>query len=188
MCVIGRNGSVISRYNSDVLAAYSPDKQTEYVSKYHDRCFAGKAPTLRNYAATHGRDNVRLWLSVQIKDLCEFTGVKKMSPDIMNQTAGTIIAQWPSLKLTELMVFFHLFKAGQYERFFGVADPIVLTSSLKSFVEGYRERELARIAMDEDRKAREEHAGTVVCMEDAIAQGLVPNIAEMVRRSNEANK
>ena len=147
------------------------------------RCFTGSAPSLRLYVQTHGMDNCKVWLSVHIKDLCEYAGVRKMSPSVMEDVADTIITRWPSLKLTEFMVFMQLFKSGEYGKFFGTADPVVLTSSLNDFVEGYRTRELARIARDEDRTARETSLAAGVTMDEAARQGLCPNIMEIIGRT-----
>ena len=164
------------------MALYAPGKQAEYMAKYHDRCFSGTAPTLRRYAEIHGTDSVKMWLSAQIKDLCEFAGAKKPQPDALEDIAATIIAQYPGLKLTEVMVFMQLFKAGHYGHFFGVFDPLVLTASLKDYVEGYRTRELARIAREEDRAARAQYDATAICLDEAIARGLCPNIQALLAR------
>lgn len=164
------------------MATYAPGKQAEYMARYHDRCFTGTAPTLRRYAEVHGTDSVRMWLSAQIKDLCEFAGAKKPQPDAMEDIAATIAAQYPGMKLTELMVFFQLFKAGHYGHFYGTCDPLVLTASLKDFAEGYRTRELARIAQEEDRQARAQYDATAITLDEAIARGLCPNIQALLAR------
>lgn len=164
------------------MATYAPGKQAEYMSKYHDRCFSGVAPTLRRYAEVHGADSVKMWLSAQIKDLCEFAGAKKPQPDAMEDIAATIVAQYPGMKLTELMVFFQLFKAGHYGHFYGTCDPLVLTASLKEFVDGYRQREHARIAREEDAKARADYQAAAISLDEAVAAGLCPNIAALLAR------
>ena len=172
----------MSRYNSDIMATYAPERQAEYMRRYHDRCFTGTAPTLRRYAETHGTANVRVWLAVQLRDLCKFAGVKKMEPSVIDQAADTIAAQYPGLKLTELMVFCQLFKAGHYGHMYGVFDPLVLTASLKEFCEGYRQREHARIAREEERQARELYNASAITLDEAVEAGLCPNIAELLRR------
>ena len=53
--------AAMSRFNSEIMEKYAPERQAEYVAKYHDRCFVGTAPTLRQYAAAHGAANVRVW-------------------------------------------------------------------------------------------------------------------------------
>lgn len=172
----------MSRYNSDIMATYAPERQAEYMRRHHDRCFTGTAPTLRRYAETHGTANVRVWLAVQLRDLCKFAGVKKMEPSVIDQAADTISAQYPGLKLTEFMVFCQLFKAGHYGHMYGVFDPLVLTASLKEFVEGYRTRELARIAQEEERQARQRYDAAAITLDEAIARGLCPNIQALLAK------
>lgn len=174
--------AAMSSYNSELMETYAPAKQAEYMAKYHDRCFTGTAPTLRSYAEVHGTANVRVWLAVQLRDLCKFAGVKKMEPSVIDQAADTIAAQYPGLKLTEFMVFCQLFKAGHYGHMYGVFDPLVLTASLKEFAEGYRTRELARIAQEEDRQARAQYDSTAITLDEAIARGLCPNIQALLAR------
>lgn len=164
------------------MATYAPGMQAEYMARHHDRCFSGAAPTLRRYADVHGKDSVKMWLSTQIKDLCEFAGAKKPQPDAMEDIAATIIAQYPGLKLTELMVFMQLFKAGHYGHFYGTFDPLVLTASLKEFCEGYRQREHARIAREEERQARERYDAAAITLDEAIARGLCPIIQALLAR------
>ena len=164
------------------MATYAPERQAEFFREAHDRCFTGSAPTLRLYAETHGSESVRMWLSAQIKDLCEFAGAKKPQPAAMEDIAATIVAQYPGLKLTEFMVFCHLFKAGHYGHFYGTCDPLVLTASLKEFVEGYRQREHARIAREEDSRARAAYNAVALTLDEAVAAGLCPNIAALLAR------
>lgn len=164
------------------MATYAPGMQAEYMARHHDRCFSGAAPTLRRYADVHGKDSVKMWLSTQIKDLCEFAGAKKPLPDAMEDIAATIIAQYPGLKLTELMVFMQLFKAGHYGHFYGTFDPLVLTASLREFCEGYRQREHARIAREEERQARERYNASAITLDEAVEAGLCPNIQALLAK------
>ena len=118
----------------EFLIKFNPQKQNEYI-KHFDRCFIGKALRLSEVAGAYEKNTAILWLKIQLFDLAVFTGVKKPSDEQMTMLCETILANYGYLKVTELMVFFSKFKAGQFERFFGNFDAMVITNSLATFLE-----------------------------------------------------
>jgi len=94
----------------------------------------GEYPTLQEISECYGRDFDVEWLTVQICDISTFTGAKNMDENQQEVLARTIAAEYPGLKVTELLLFFHRFKTGRYGRFYGNVDPMVVTTALHDFV------------------------------------------------------
>ena len=59
------------------------------------------------------------------------------------------------------MVFFSKFKAGQFERFFGTFDAMVITNSLVMFIEKRRTWTFEAYQHQESEKREKRHEGTV---------------------------
>lgn len=137
---------------------FNPSKQNEYARKYHDRCFIGTAPSLLLVIDAYGENVCKGWLMLQLKEVNLAAGgndpAKKMTAMQMENAAETIMANYPALKVSELMLFFSQFKAGMYGRFYGAADAMVITEAISKFME-YRQQELTRITRELD-KARSE--------------------------------
>lgn len=101
------------------------------------------------------------WLKVQLLDLALFTGVRKPSEEQIQMLCETILANYGYLKVTELMVFFSKFKAGQFERFFGTFDAMVITNSLASFIELRKNWKFEAYQHEENEKRAKRHENTV---------------------------
>ena len=140
---------------ANLLCLFSPDKQTEYC-KNEERCFTGHAPSIARVARTFGDSVAESWLSIQLFDLAEFSGVRKdgMTEKEYEEIARIIISGYGDFKLTEFMVFFQRFKQGLYGTFYGVFDPMVITRSLREF-RADREK-LLRFYEDKKRKEEKE--------------------------------
>ena len=96
-----------------------------------------------------------------------FTGVKKPSDEQMTMLCETILANYGYLKVTELMVFFSKFKAGQFERFFGNFDTMVITNSLATFVE-LRKTWVFEAYQNQEKKQREKRHENAIPMPDYL--------------------
>ena len=112
-------------------------------------------------AAAYEINTAILWLKIQLFDLAVFTGVKKPSDEQITMLCETILANYGFLKVTELMVFFSKFKAGQFERFFGTFDTMVITSSLATFVELSKNWKFEAYKREESAKREKRHENTV---------------------------
>ena len=154
--------AVIDRYGTALQfgKTFNPSMQNEYARKYHDRCFIGHAPSLNLVIDAYGDDVCKGWLMLQLKNVNLAAGGsdpnKKMTPEQIADTAETIMANYPALKVSELMLFFSQFKAGKYGRFYGAIDSMVITEALSKFLE-YRQQEMVRITREMD-KAKAEAA------------------------------
>lgn len=76
-----------------------------------------------------------MWLIPQLYNLSEYCGCKdKLQGKPLEECAFVIAAEFYYLKISELMLFFHSFKAGHYGRFYGSVDPLVITTALREFL------------------------------------------------------
>lgn len=115
------------------LAMVSPQAQPAFARR-PEVAVRGEYPTLQEISECYGRDFDVEWLTVQICDMSTFTGAKNMDENQQEVLARTIAAEYPGLKVTELLLFFHRFKTGRYGRFYGNVDPMVVTTALHDFV------------------------------------------------------
>lgn len=112
----------------------SPDRQVE-MAMNKKLCYFGDFPVLAELRANYGDNAPIMWLSAQLKDLSEYCGAKeKFTKQVLKQCAAVITTEFFYLKTSELMLFFHNFKAGRYGEFYGAIDPIKITSSIRKFV------------------------------------------------------
>ncbi|MDR3706594.1 MAG: hypothetical protein P4L28_11905 [Paludibacteraceae bacterium] len=150
-------GEIRQRYGNDLsfLQTFNPSLQAPYITQSLARCFIGSAPSLARVQATYGFGTTITWLSAQLVDLALFSGIKeKPNLEQITAIAETILVSYSHLKVTELMVFFQKFKAGEYGRFYGVIDGLVITDALNNFLP-YRKQMIDRF---EKEKADREQA------------------------------
>lgn len=105
------------------------------VCKDPDLCFFGDAPVLSELNMTYGEMTATMWLVPQLYNLSEYCGCKeKLQGKPLEECASVIAIEFYYLKVSELMLFFHRFKSGRYGRFYGSVDPLVITTSLRTFL------------------------------------------------------
>ena len=122
------------RDSDGLLLAYNPERQADFCTQ-PVRCVLGTAPTLGEVCAAFGKGAGAAWLVPQLSNLSEFCGCRdKFTRAQLKETARLIAGEYPWLRLTELMLFFHRFKLGHYGRFYGAVDPLVITSALRDFL------------------------------------------------------
>lgn len=137
------------------MRLFSPDKQERYSCELV-RCFRGKAPSITRVKLAYGERVAESWLEIQLFDLSEYSGCKgKLTNQHIEAIARVIISQYYYLKVTELMYFFHLFKAGKFGYFYGNVDGLVITNALNKFLE-IRVELLNKIEKEEQQKKRDE--------------------------------
>lgn len=168
--IMQHSASSVQVYESkdEFLIKFNPQKQNEYIKHFY-RCFIGKALRLSDVAVAYGQNTAILWIKIQLFDLAVFIGVKKPSDEQMTMLCETILANYGYLKVTELMVFFSKFKAGQFERFFGTFDAMVITNSLVTFVE-LRKTWVFEAYQNQEKEKREKRNENVVPMPDYLQQ------------------
>lgn len=142
-----RSRDIIAAYGQreQFLASFNPDVQRAVASDAA-LCYFGDIPTLSQINEAYGRHTASMWLVPQLYDLSEYCGCRdKLQGNPLEQCADIIASEYHYLKVTELMLFFHRFKAGRYGRFYGAVDPLVITTALREFI---RERADAYVRRD----------------------------------------
>lgn len=144
---------MITRYGTAArfLQTFSPDLQL-FAAKQPERAYFGTAPRLETVAAGYGEEVAIVWICVEVENLNNFAGVKeKMPVGRQKELARVILAEYPRLKTSELLLFFHRIKSGRYGRFYGMVDALFITSALVQFMDE-RQTETARFRADRQRQ------------------------------------
>lgn len=142
-----------SRYGTaaQFLQTFTPDLQLT-VARYTQRAYFGTAPAIGTVAAGYGEEAAAVWICIEVENLNNFAGVKeKMPVSRQKELARVILAEYPRLKVTELLLFFHRLKSGRYGRFYGMVDALFITSALVQFMEE-RQTETARFKAEQQRR------------------------------------
>ena len=73
-----------------------------------------------------------------------FAWVKEKMPfSCQKELSALILTEYPFLKASEMLLFFHRLKCGRYGRFYGSVDALTITTSLLQFMDE-RRKESAR--------------------------------------------
>ena len=131
-----------------------------------ERSLTGDAPTIRQLLHTYQIDHLQLWMMAQLEDLNEYVGVKnKMETAQMKELANMIIVKSNYLKASEILLFFHKLKAGDFGGFFGVVDPQKVGEYLNAF-KNWRSMELNKVQSKQaqERRERERKEWQRTCM------------------------
>jgi len=127
---------LMSQYSSseNFLKLFNPSNQFQ-VLQNEVRAYTGTAPTLTRLKLGFGQHICETWIMAQIQDLNNFCGVKdKVNQLQLIELSKLILTEHFYLKVTEVMLFFAQFKLGKYGKFYGVIDPIVITTALNTFL------------------------------------------------------
>lgn len=148
------------------MLTVNPDTQSAFARKA-EISVMGDYPTLTDINAAYGNTMAQKWLMPQLADLSLYTGAKNLTQRQMLQLASIIATEYHYLKVTELLVFFHRFKAGAYGQFYGNVDPMVVTCALRTFIQE-RSDIIARCEQEqrEKRKADEIKRNPPISRED----------------------
>lgn len=109
------------------------------------RSLTGNAPTIMQLLHTYDYPEIQVWMIAQINDLNEYAGVKtKMSLDQMKELAKVLIVKCKFLKASEILLFFHMLKGGDFGSFYGTVDPQRVGEHMNEFLK-WRRMELDKI-------------------------------------------
>ena len=153
----------------------NPSKQGELATRPYE-CIFGDHPELSAIRKQYGNKAPVAWLMPQLKDLSEFCGVRdKMTNEQLLQCSYIISTEYGYLKTSELMLFFHLFKAGRYGQFYGAVDPMKITTALRKFLADRNEYfyRLEQKQKDEEKQKAREGAVTYEEYKRMVADGLI---------------
>ena len=116
------------------MLTFNPDLQLA-CARNEERAYFGTAPTLVVMNQAYHETAAEQWLIPQLVDLCAYCGVKeKLNERQLKQLACTIVTGYGELKATEVMLFFHKFKTGNYGQFYGSVDPLIIMQAMKRFM------------------------------------------------------
>ena len=117
----------------------------QYCAEHEDKAFFGTAPSLLTLRRAYHDEAATMW----------------MDESQMTQLARVIITEFPYLKVSEIMLFLHRFKAGRYGRFYGAIDPMVIMTALRFDFMDERAAAIYEREHAEERAAWEAHCREV---------------------------
>ena len=119
---------------AEFLKEFNPSKQEEFYLNER-KAYMGDYPTLRQLDEQFEKRSSVAWLIPQLFNLSEYCGCKdKMTAGMIEECASVIAAMFGKLKISEVMLFFFLFKGGKYGKFYGAVDPITITCAMNEFM------------------------------------------------------
>ena len=121
-------------FYDEIATIFTPEAGIK-IAANADGCIMADSPTLADIAKEYGSNAPIAWLSVQIADASMFSNSKEvMSEDQGMACAYIIFTKFFYLKLTEILLFFVKFKAGDYEKFYGSVASQKIIISIRSFL------------------------------------------------------
>lgn len=153
--------------SDNFLKTFNPDLQSKCIT-FLDRSFVGSAPSLTRIKITYKKEIAEIWIVVQLTDLFDFCGIKdKLTSNTIEILANVILTNYGYLKVTELMVFFQKFKAGEYGKFYGVIDPLLITDALNQFLK-FRYKKIDEYQKIKEREERELRLKNAITYDDYL--------------------
>ena len=148
---------VLSRYGNGLQFAKTFNPSLQKVCALNkERSFLGEAPSIAALLQAYPEKQVFAWIMAQLENLNDFSGVNgKIEPGQMIEVAGIIETEYYFLKASELLLFFHMLKGGEFGVFYGNIDPVVICRALIEF-KAYRRQQLEIYDREIQRKKREE--------------------------------
>lgn len=152
-----------------------------------EKSFFDDFPTLSQIKCL-GESTPQMWLVPQLVNLSEFCGARdKLTTAQLEDLAYIIAQKYYFLKISELMLFFFQFKSGQYGRFYGTVDPLIITEALKEFcIE--RGKVIDRHDREEQQRLREQAAAEAVTWEEYREKYAVTNETNPFEREPQVNE
>lgn len=164
-----KNSLIISKYPTveNFCEALNPSKQFGFCAD-EENCFTNdKFPTLNLLKEVYGNTAPVVWIVPQLFNISEFCGCKEKLSDMQLKELALLISQkyW-FLKVSELMLFFFKFKSGEYGRFYGSVDPMVISEALLKFT-SYRQSFLdKKRRMDEEKSIEADRQRETISYEE----------------------
>lgn len=163
------------------------------VGTAHQRRFGGdvRDAVMGDYATLDelndclGDNTAQQWLAEQVADLSAFSGAKNLSGNQVDQVSRLIAQEYHDLKYSEVALFFHRFKCGDYGKFYGGADPLDVMVAFKEYSSHLKEKrwkflqeeEEARLEAEEE-KRRQQYRHWKNC-QSALCEGQSQDVQEM---------
>lgn len=113
------------RVNPDTQAVFAADERKTIMGEYS---------TLAMLDQAFGNGAAAAWLVTLITNLNIFAGSRSMDDHQVRSLALLLSQEYRDMKYSVMQLFFHRFKCGDFGRFYGKVDPMVITCALKDFV------------------------------------------------------
>lgn len=148
---------VLCRFKTkeELLARANRDSGVKF-ARNERAAFMGDYPTLTDIRLTFGGRSDEMWLLPQIANISAFSGAKLLDGSQQQYLAQLIATEYHYLKITELLLFFYKFACGEYGKFYGSVDPMVIMQALHWFREE-RAQHIDRFEQEERERAEAEH-------------------------------
>ena len=166
-----KKNEIISRYGNghSFALAFNPSVQLK-CAMHIEKSLMGNVPTIRQLMYAYQMEQVQVWLIAHLEDLNEYVGVKsKMSMNQMRELANMLIVRGQYLKASEVLLFFHKLKGGDFGSFYGTVDPQVVGESFLAFMK-WRSQELTKLhykqAQEEQERKRSEWKEKAITREE----------------------
>ena len=93
----------------------------------------GSYATLKELDLAFGAGTASSWLVTALANLNKFSGSKNMDDSQTRDLAILLAQEYGDLKYSMMQLFFYRFKCGDFGKFYGKIDPLVITCALKDF-------------------------------------------------------
>lgn len=152
---------LLTRWGDDparLLREFNPGLQASYCRDLR-KVFTGTAPKLGHLEQAYGRKTPAAWLAIQLADLAEWAGCRqKLRPEQLDELATMMLRDCGHWNMAEVMLFCQRFKRGQYGKFYGAVDPMVVMQAVHEFanerniaVEQYRRQAETQAKAEQER-------------------------------------
>ena len=110
----------------------NPDTQAVFAANER-KTIMGEYSTLAMLDQAFGNGAAASWLVTLITNLNIFAGSRSMDDHQVRSLALLLSQEYRDMKYSVMQLFFHRFKCGDFGRFYGKVDPMVITCALKDF-------------------------------------------------------
>ena len=120
--------------------------------KYPSLMFKANYPSLNTLSLAYSGNVIESLIMAHLESVNLYCGVtQKMEFPQMLDVANIIMMEYNYFKISELALFFYQYKAGYYGVFYGVIDPLKITTALIEFAQ-YRIKEINKIDREKQEK------------------------------------
>lgn len=117
----------------DFYTRYSPLRQEEFAVDERETIMADYSP-VSVLDAAYAPGCAASWINFALAELNTFAGAKNIDDNQTLSLARIIVREYGDMKISMFQLFFYRFKCGDFGKFYGMVDPMVITCALKDFV------------------------------------------------------
>ncbi len=113
--------------------AFNPDTQVDFAADVR-KTIMGDYSTLGMLDAAFDVGAAASFITSNLVNLNAFSGSKNMDDKQTKSLAKLLAYEYRDMKFSVLLLFFYRFKVGDFGKFYGKVDPMVITCALRDFV------------------------------------------------------